>query len=312
LVLLLYGVPTTIHGSFKDAKTGMDILKATFKRYKSKNLSDYSDVIEPKDFRTPDLSIIIDDSCKAWLKPVSEWKVFDLPQCPGFTIIRDIFTAAGQRYWIEQCLVDFTRTPNITNLDVLGAPAADRNCLWKHHLERGIEKKCLLDKLRWVTLGYHHNWDTKVYSNDMYTPFPDNLGQLSSLVARVVGCHDFKAEAAIVNYYHMDSTLAPHTDHSEIDQTPPLMSISFGQSAIFLLGGETRDVQPIAVYLHSGDVAIMAGPSRLAYHAVPRVIQCGLKPWLADCCESWTDMDKYLETSRINMNIRQVYPSSTS
>ena len=35
----------------------------------------------------------------------------------------------------------------------------------------------------------------------------------------------FRAEAAIVNYYHLDSSLSGHTDHSEKDLTQPLLSI---------------------------------------------------------------------------------------
>ncbi len=37
----------------------------------------------------------------------------------------------------------------------------------------------------------------------------------------------FKAEAAIVNYYHLDSTLSGHTDHSERDRNKPLLSIRY-------------------------------------------------------------------------------------
>ena len=82
----------------------------------------------------------------------------------------------------------------------------------------------------------------------------------------------FCAEAGIVNYYHMDSTLSGHTDHSEKDLSQPLLSISFGQSAIFLIGGPTKQVRPKALLLNSGDIVIMSGESRLAYHGVPKIL----------------------------------------
>ena len=41
---------------------------------------------------------------------------------------------------------------------------------------------------------------------------------------------------------------------------------------MFLVGGERKSVSPQAIVLHSGDVLIMSGPSRLAYHGVPRII----------------------------------------
>lgn len=47
---------------------------------------------------------------------------------------------------------------------------------------------------------------------------------------------------------------------------------SFGQSAIFLIGGKTKQVEPVPILLRSGDVVIMSGESRLAYHGVPKII----------------------------------------
>ena len=37
----------------------------------------------------------------------------------------------------------------------------------------------------------------------------------------------FKPEAGIINYYHLDSTLSGHTDHSEFDLTAPLFSLRY-------------------------------------------------------------------------------------
>jgi hypothetical protein len=40
-----------------------------------------------------------------------------------------------------------------------------------------------------------------------------------------------------------------------------------GNSAIFLIGGITRDVEPVPILLRSGDIVIMSGPAcRRAYH----------------------------------------------
>lgn len=38
------------------------------------------------------------------------------------------------------------------------------------------------------------------------------------------------------------------------------------------MGGRTRQVRPQALLLHSGDIVIMSGESRLAFHGVPRVL----------------------------------------
>lgn len=51
-----------------------------------------------------------------------------------------------------------------------------------------------------------------------------------------------------------------------------LMHCSFGQTAIFLIGGVTKEVCPVALYLRSGDICVMMEEARLAYHAVPRIL----------------------------------------
>lgn len=58
----------------------------------------------------------------------------------------------------------------------------------------------------------------------MRSAFPHDLSLLCNYFAEVLGFKDFKAEAAIVNYYHMDSTLSGHTDHSEHNLEAPLFS----------------------------------------------------------------------------------------
>ena len=66
--------------------------------------------------------------------------------------------------------------------------------------------------------------------------------------------------------------LAGHTDHSEHNLSAPLLSISFGLPAIFLIGGSSLATVPTAVLLRSGDVVMMERESRLAFHAVPRIL----------------------------------------
>lgn len=57
--------------------------------------------------------------------------------------------------------------------------------------------------------------------------FPGDLSKLSKLIAAVIGYQNFEAEAAIVNYYALDSSIGGHTDHSERNHKAPLLSIRF-------------------------------------------------------------------------------------
>lgn len=45
-----------------------------------------------------------------------------------------------------------------------------------------------------------------------------------------------------------------HLDDAEIDQESPIYSFSFGLSCIFLMGGRTKEEEPTAIKLNSGDL----------------------------------------------------------
>ena len=90
-----------------------------------------------------------------------------------------------------------------------------------------VHKDSLVYKLRWVTLGYHYDWTSKLYHKEHHSPFPSDLSLLSRFILSSVGFPDFKPEAAIVNYYHFESTLSGHTDHSEADLMSPLISLRY-------------------------------------------------------------------------------------
>jgi alkylated DNA repair dioxygenase AlkB len=49
-----------------------------------------------------------------------------------------------------------------------------------------------------------------------------------------------------------------------------IYSFSLGCKCIFLLGGKTRDEVPTAMFLHSGDIVLMAGEARECFHGILR------------------------------------------
>ncbi|XP_071160040.1 nucleic acid dioxygenase ALKBH1-like [Mytilus edulis] len=258
----------------------VDNFKGEFKRYKQRNpVPNFSDVIDIEESlsKVSLLTLKVQDHpAVKGLKPVDQWKAYTLDSCPGFIIISNPFEDGGQRYWMEECIKTYPLAPNITNIDS-HLSSVDQHDVWRYskaNYSKDITSKdSLMMKLRWVTLGYHYDWDNKKYYTDKHSEFPVDLSSLCKYIASVLGYSSFAPEAAIVNYYHMDSTLAGHTDHSELDHDAPLISISFGQDAIFLIGGLTKETKPEAIMLHSGDICIMSEQSRLVYHAVPRIMK---------------------------------------
>lgn len=299
----------------------------TFKFFKKKD-SDLSLVVDADCSNT---GVFIQRSVKEFPIPAhyglsrpTSWNILEFRDHPGLILIRNPFTALGQRYWTVRCLRDYQKPPNRTNLSNLGLQVDDwwrelqsTDALDAHHKLR--------NSLRWVTLGYHHNWDTKVYSEESFNEFPEDL---NSLVARVLapalGFTDYQSQAAIVNYYPQGSTLSGHTDHSEMNLEAPLFSISLGQSAIFLIGGREKSHAATPILLRSGDVLVMTKESRLCYHAVPRILHKSEEAWkdtaivnsedsgddeLWISCRDeafWRPFDTYLRDCRINLNVRQV------
>nr|XP_046268317.1 nucleic acid dioxygenase ALKBH1 [Scatophagus argus] len=322
-------------------ESGEDAFRKIFKFYKRRDPPpDFSDVIDfsksvSSDKIVPaklDLAAVSDvEAARVGLQPVRDWKAFGLRGYPGFIFISNPFLLGCQAFWVRQCLKTYSQKPNVCNLDMHMSPS-DTQDIWGKSVQ-GLrsppsgkrQAKTLLERLRWVTLGYHYNWDTKTYSANHYTPFPADLHSLSRQITAACGFPGFNAEAGILNYYRSDSSLGIHVDESELDHSRPLLSFSFGQSAIFLLGGVCRQDPPTAMYMHSGDMMLMSGQSRLLYHAVPRILPAplghtalemeGCRPpsHLQDSTvvepvseEDWTVCSRYIQSSRVNVTVRQV------
>ena len=62
-----------------------------------------------------------------------------------------------------------------------------------------------------------------------------------------------------------------HQDRDEADFSWPVVSISLGDEALFRVGGLTRRDRTQSVWLHSGDVVVLGGEARLAYHGIDRI-----------------------------------------
>ena len=79
-------------------------------------------------------------------------------------------------------------------------------------------------------------------------------------------------EACLVNYYANGAKMGLHQDKDEENLSAPVVSISLGDTALFRIGGSTRGGKTQSLKLASGDVLVMEGPSRLAFHGIDRVM----------------------------------------
>lgn len=78
-------------------------------------------------------------------------------------------------------------------------------------------------------------------------------------------------ECCLFNYYGEGARMGLHQDKDEADFSYPVVSISLGDDGLLRLGGTSRKEKTESIWLNSGDVVVMGGPARLAYHGVDRI-----------------------------------------
>lgn len=102
-------------------------------------------------------------------------------------------------------------------------------------------------------------------------PWPPMPPMLLELWERLAGA-SAPPDACLVNLYDDGARMGLHRDQDEADFAHPVLSVSLGDTAVFRLGGLGRKDPTRSFRLASGDVCLLSGPARLAYHGVDRVI----------------------------------------
>ena len=118
--------------------------------------------------------------------------------------------------------------------------------------------------------GYRYEPNHPV-TDKPWPPIPAPVLECAGNLVREAGFGDFEPDACLVNVYAADGKLSLHRDYDEADFKWPIVSFSFGNDAEFLLGGTKRSDRTQTIALHSGDVLVFGGPSRLRYHGVRRI-----------------------------------------
>ena len=123
--------------------------------------------------------------------------------------------------------------------------------------------------LGWVTDrhgGYRYQ-ATHPVTGRPWPPIPDMLLDIWRNTAE----SDVEPEACLINYYDPAARMGLHQDRDEREFSAPVLSISLGDDCLFRVGGLKRDDPTMSFRLASGDVVIIGGESRLAFHGVDRI-----------------------------------------
>ncbi|KAM7539040.1 hypothetical protein Aperf_G00000054060 [Anoplocephala perfoliata] len=207
--------------------------------------------------------------------------------------------------------------------------------LWTNSfLETSPSSKSLLDRLRWVTLGCHYDWNNKIYPQGCGSPFPTKCGQffvsVASMLLKIVGD---RSDLLTGRTYYENYVPEASIGNSIAENYG---NYSLGRPAIFLLeaatyisgsaphgNSDSLEKTIIPIVLRHGDIMITGGHSRLAYHAVPRLLswEQPLKSLPSDLFSYLTErfkslfgrdcvqaiLETYIYSTRLNVNVRQVF-----
>ena len=121
---------------------------------------------------------------------------------------------------------------------------------------------------------------------------PQVIRELAISLAKETGNDDFYPESCLINLYRKGEKLGLHQDTTEENKNAPIISISLGDSGIFILGGLMRTDETKQYIVQSGDIIVMGGESRNFFHAFK-----GTVPNTSNLLK---------DGGRLNLTIRQV------
>ncbi len=122
--------------------------------------------------------------------------------------------------------------------------------------------------------GYRYVSKHPITGQDL-PPIPDMLLLMHEKILAAHGLTWFIPDSLLLNFYQPGDKLGTHRDDTEKDLTYPLVTISIGTDAIFGLGGTEKKSPMHYTTLRSGDILVMHGPARMAYHKVDKVLSSG-------------------------------------
>lgn len=196
----------------------------------------------------------------------------------GFRYLPEYFDGAAQRALVEVLRGCIAQAPLFTPvMPRSGKPFSVR--------------MSNLGALGWVSdrNGYRYQPQHPVTG----APWPAMPEELLALWRDVAACPALP-KACLVNFYQGTSKMGLHQDKDEQVFEAPVVSVSLGDTAVFRIGGTTRKGPTQSLKLNSGDVVVLGGEARLAYHGIDRILG-GSSSLLKD-------------GGRLNLTLRRVTP----
>ncbi|WP_343116315.1 alpha-ketoglutarate-dependent dioxygenase AlkB [Ostreiculturibacter nitratireducens] len=143
-------------------------------------------------------------------------------------------------------------------------------------------------KYGWYSDRKGYRYEKRHPGGGPWPPIPERV----LAIWRAVSGVEREPDCCLVNFYGEGARMGMHQDRDEADFRWPVVSVSLGDDALFRIGNVTRGGKTESLWLRSGDVLVMGGEARLAYHGVDRI--------------AFGSSDLLPEGGRINLTLRVV------
>ena len=121
----------------------------------------------------------------------------------------------------------------------------------------------------WVSDSYGYRYSTRdARSQNNWPKMPDSFFELAQQAADAADFGNFVPDSCLINSYKVGAKMSLHQDKDEKDFSQPIVSVSLGLPATFLIGGLLRSDKTIKVPLVHGDVVVWGASARLFFHGV--------------------------------------------
>ena len=171
----------------------------------------------------------------------------------GFDIHSGLISAAQQADWVDDIRAVVAAAPLVSPVTPGGRPMSVR--------------MTAAGRLGWVTDRAGYRYAARHPGGGDWPPIP---ARVLDLWHRVTGLAR-EPDCCLINFYGEGARMGLHQDKDEGDFTFPVLSVSLGDDALFRMGGVDRPAPTQSLWLRSGDVVVMGGEARLAWHGIDRV-----------------------------------------
>ena len=174
-------------------------------------------------------------------------------QLRGFDIHAGLISAAQQADWVDDIRAVVAAAPLVSPVTPGGRPMSVR--------------MTAAGRLGWVTDRAGYRYAARHPCGGDWPPIPARVLDLWHRVTGLARAPD----CCLINFYGEGARMGLHQDKDEGDFTFPVLSVSLGDDALFRMGGVDRPAPTQSLWLRSGDVVVMGGEARLAWHGIDRV-----------------------------------------